>query len=81
MTAPQHTHTHTHSKPQYEAGHSRGSSCGHSRITRRAYEKHYYVEMMNDAYRMWSELERESGSTLYKYETTVVSIVFPKFLL
>ena len=51
---------------QYEACHSRGSSCGQSRITRRAYETVFYVEMMNEAYKMWSDLEREAGTTLYK---------------
>jgi sarcosine oxidase/L-pipecolate oxidase len=51
---------------QYEACHNRGSSCGQSRITRRAYETLFYVEMMTDAYRMWSDLEKEAGTTLYK---------------
>lgn len=51
---------------QFEACHSRGSSCGQSRITRRAYENLFYVEMMNDAYDLWSDLEKESGVTLYK---------------
>ena len=52
---------------QFNACHSRGSSHGQSRTTRRAYEKPYYVQMMNDAYTLWSDLERESGVPLYKY--------------
>ena len=51
---------------QFSALHSRGSSHGQSRITRRAYNKPYYVPMMNDAYSLWRDLERESGTTLYR---------------
>ena len=57
---------------QFSALHSRGSSHGQSRITRRAYNKPYYVPMMNDAYSLWSDLERESGSTLYRSEPNVI---------
>ena len=51
--------------------HSHGSSAGQSRITRRAYQTLFYVKMMNDAFSMWSELERESGINLYKYDRTI----------
>jgi sarcosine oxidase/L-pipecolate oxidase len=51
---------------QFSALHSRGSSHGQSRIIRRAYDKPQYVRMMNDAYTLWSDFEKESGATLYR---------------
>jgi sarcosine oxidase/L-pipecolate oxidase len=51
---------------QFSALHSRGSSHGQSRIIRRAYDKPQYVQIMNDAYTLWSDFEKESGSTLYR---------------
>lgn len=52
---------------QFDTTHEHGSSVGKSRITRRAYSESYYVEMMEEAFRMWSDLEKETGTTLYKY--------------
>ncbi|XP_033747873.1 peroxisomal sarcosine oxidase-like [Pecten maximus] len=52
---------------QFPLPHSRGSSHGQSRITRMAYGgDDYYTEMMIEAYKLWEELENESGTTLYK---------------
>lgn len=52
---------------QFDAIHGNGSSVGKSRITRRAYSEPYYVQMMEEAFCMWNDLERESDTTLYKY--------------
>ncbi|XP_033748628.1 peroxisomal sarcosine oxidase-like [Pecten maximus] len=52
---------------QFPLPHSRGSSHGQSRITRMAYGgADYYTEMMKEAYKLWEELEKGSGTTLYK---------------
>ena len=52
---------------QFSSLHSRGSSHGSSRVTRRAYTKPYYVQMVDDSYAMWDELERESRTQLFMY--------------
>lgn len=45
--------------------HALGSSHGASRIIREAYFEHpSYVPLVQHAYRLWEELERESGETL-----------------
>lgn len=49
---------------QFEPGHARGSSHGHSRIVRRAYPDAFYTAIMMDAYPMWAELEGASGKKL-----------------
>ena len=46
---------------QYEAGHTRGSSHGSTRIFRLAYPQPAYVDMARRALRLWRELEAESG--------------------
>jgi sarcosine oxidase/L-pipecolate oxidase len=51
---------------QFRLPHTRGSSHGPSRLTRKAYTDAVYVHMMKEAFQMWSELERESGEILYK---------------
>ncbi|XP_064399922.1 peroxisomal sarcosine oxidase-like isoform X2 [Halichondria panicea] len=50
---------------QFSSLHTRGSSHGGSRITRRAYNKPFYVHMMDEAYRMWDQIEREGKTKLY----------------
>ena len=50
---------------QFDALHTRGSSHGCSRITRKAYVQPYYVEMMKEAFELWSQIEEESGTELY----------------
>ena len=52
-------------RAQFPLPHSRGSSHGHSRITRKAYPEPFYAQMMIEAYRIWAELERNSGEKLY----------------
>jgi sarcosine oxidase len=47
--------------------HSFGSSHGLSRIIREAYFEHpLYVPLVQRAYHLWQELERESGRTLFR---------------
>jgi len=50
---------------QFTLPHSRGSSHGASRITRKAYVQQYYANMMAEAYKLWDTLEKESGTQLY----------------
>ncbi|XP_013421787.1 peroxisomal sarcosine oxidase-like [Lingula anatina] len=51
---------------QFPLPHTRGSSHGASRIIRHGYAEPFYVEMMMDAYKLWREIERESGIALYR---------------
>ena len=50
---------------QFQLGHSRGSSHGWSRITRRGYNTQYYAKMMTEAFKLWEQIEEESGTKLY----------------
>lgn len=51
---------------RFRPPHANGSSTGHSRIIREAYsEQRYYVPLVQEAYRLWEELERESGRSIY----------------
>jgi sarcosine oxidase len=46
--------------------HTDGSTHGHTRIIREAYYEHpLYVPLVQRAYELWSELERETGTTLF----------------
>jgi sarcosine oxidase len=50
---------------RFEPGHERGSSHGRTRIIRKGYFEHpSYVPLVQRAYRMWRELERDSGQSL-----------------
>jgi sarcosine oxidase len=49
---------------QFAIGHDRGSSHGHSRIFRLAYDAPDYVRLAQAALPLWRALERESGSDL-----------------
>lgn len=50
---------------QPAAPHAQGSSHGLSRIIRLSYFEHpSYVPLLRDSYRLWRELERESGQHL-----------------
>lgn len=52
---------------QFPIPHSRGSSHGQSRITRKAYgEMEHYTVMMKEAYPLWETLERESGTKIFR---------------
>jgi sarcosine oxidase len=49
---------------QFEAGHTRGSSHGCSRIFRLAYPESHWVDFAEEALAGWRELEDETGTTL-----------------
>jgi sarcosine oxidase len=50
---------------QFTPPHDRGSSHGHSRVIRQAYfEDPAYVPLLLRAYKLWRQLERETGRTL-----------------
>ena len=62
---------------QFEPGHERGSGHGGSRIFRTAYmEGADYVPLLQSAYALWRQLERESGANLLTL-TGAVSIGAP----
>ena len=69
---------------QFDALHTRGSSHGCSRITRRAYEQPYYVSMMDEAFKLWAQIEEESGTELYMYvvilQKLTCSVIFETVL-
>ena len=61
---------------QFPIPHSRGSSHGQSRITRKAYgEMEHYTVMMKEAYPLWETLERESGTKIFRYTTPVQLLI------
>jgi sarcosine oxidase len=50
---------------QFAAGHEHGSSHGESRIIRLAYFEHpSYVPLLRAAYRLWGDLEEQSGEAI-----------------
>src|SRR4051794_24103544 len=49
---------------QFAIGHDRGSSHGHSRIFRLAYDAPDYVRLAQAAFPLWRALEREAGTEL-----------------
>ena len=49
---------------QFAIGHDRGSSHGHSRIIRLAYDALDYVRLAQTAYPLWRTLEQEAGAEL-----------------
>jgi monomeric sarcosine oxidase len=50
---------------QFSVDHVFGSSYGHSRIIRYAYDHPIYLEMARAVFPMWADLEAESGQQLY----------------
>lgn len=51
---------------QHPPGHDKGSSHGHTRITRQAYFEHPdYVPLLIRAHELWEELNHSSGQTLF----------------
>ncbi|ESO82440.1 hypothetical protein LOTGIDRAFT_223340 [Lottia gigantea] len=50
---------------QYPLPHTLGSSHGATRITRKAYPEDYYTEMMMEGYKLWKEIEKESGVKIF----------------
>src|SRR3954471_4993939 len=49
---------------QFAFGHETGSSHGPSRMIRLAYEASEYVYLGREAFRLWDELQAESGESL-----------------
>src|SRR5471032_1625153 len=50
---------------QFTVDHDRGSSYGESRIIRRTYPDRFYTRLMDAAYPLWEELQREAGEELF----------------
>lgn len=50
---------------QFEIDHQHGSSYGHSRIIRYAYDHPAYIALARAAYPLWHDLEAEAGETLF----------------
>jgi len=44
--------------------HARGSSYGHSRLSKISHRKPYCGDLMPEAIKIWRELEKELGMTL-----------------
>ena len=57
---------------QFPLLHSLGSSHGGSRITRKAYMQDYFSAMMPEAYSIWSDVEKESGTKFFVYVCIVL---------
>uniref|UniRef100_A0A3P9M3A3 Peroxisomal sarcosine oxidase n=1 Tax=Oryzias latipes TaxID=8090 RepID=A0A3P9M3A3_ORYLA len=51
---------------QFVLPHTRGSSHGQTRIIRKAYEEDFYIRMMEECYKLWSQMEKEAGVKLYR---------------
>ncbi len=52
---------------QFELGHVRGSSHGESRIIRLSYDHPTYIHLAQSAFRLWTELEADTGQKLVHY--------------
>lgn len=50
---------------RHRVGHDLGSSHGESRIIRYSYSDPFYASLMPDAFRAWTKLEADTGSTLF----------------
>uniref|UniRef100_A0A8C7WWA4 Pipecolic acid oxidase n=1 Tax=Oryzias sinensis TaxID=183150 RepID=A0A8C7WWA4_9TELE len=51
---------------QFVLPHTRGSSHGQTRIIRKAYEEDFYIRMMEECYKLWTQMEKEAGVKLYR---------------
>uniref|UniRef100_A0A8C5W7E6 Peroxisomal sarcosine oxidase n=1 Tax=Leptobrachium leishanense TaxID=445787 RepID=A0A8C5W7E6_9ANUR len=51
---------------QFPLPHTRGSSHGQTRIIRKAYPEDFYTHMMEEGYKLWEEVEKASGTKLYR---------------
>ena len=51
---------------QFALGHSMGSSHGPSRMIRLAYDEPEYVHLGREAFRLWEDLQQESGAELLR---------------
>ncbi|GAB4385718.1 MAG: N-methyl-L-tryptophan oxidase [Elainellaceae cyanobacterium] len=61
---------------QFELNHQKGSSYGHSRAIRYAYDHPIYINLMRAAYPLWFALEAEAGEQLY-VKTGGLDLSFP----
>jgi sarcosine oxidase len=62
---------------QYDPGHSRSSSYGESRVIRLAYFEHpLYVPLLQEAYRLWNDLEATTGERIMTI-TGIVEAGYP----
>lgn len=51
---------------RFSPPHDRGSHSGHTRLIRKAYFEHPdYVPLLQESYRLWRELESDSGRSIY----------------
>jgi len=50
---------------RHTIGHDKGSSHGESRIIRYSYSDPFYASLMPDAFRAWTKLEADSGTSLF----------------
>ncbi|XP_073902599.1 peroxisomal sarcosine oxidase isoform X2 [Castor canadensis] len=57
---------------QFFLPHSRGSSHGQSRIIRKAYPEDFYTKMMDECYRIWAQVEHETGTQLHSRPTELL---------
>ncbi|XP_013421771.1 peroxisomal sarcosine oxidase isoform X1 [Lingula anatina] len=51
---------------QFQLPHSRGSSAGLTRAVRKAYQEDFYCEMMEEAYKIWEQIEHEANVIINK---------------
>ena len=56
---------------QFELGHTRGSSHGNARIVRLSYPKARWIRLAQESFRLWRDLEAESGRELLELYGTV----------
>lgn len=65
---------------QFGLPHTRGSSFGQSRLTRFSYRQKHYMQMMEEAFPLWSVLEKETKTTLFR-NTQLLIIQKPPYNL
>lgn len=61
--------------PQFLLPHSRGSSHGQTRIIRKAYVEDFYIDMIEESYELWEQLEKEAGVKLYRCVCVCASLL------
>ncbi|XP_077863007.1 peroxisomal sarcosine oxidase-like [Saccoglossus kowalevskii] len=63
---------------QFGLPHSRGSSHGQTRIIRYGYSEPYYSAMMPECFRIWHDVEKQTGVTLIT-ETKLLTLDIPPY--
>jgi sarcosine oxidase len=66
---------------QFELGHTRGSSHGHTRIFRLAYDEPEWVRLAQEALLLWRDLEAESGEKLLELTGLIDMVTDPTPLI